>query len=378
MYFIDSNKVRSITQGGIVRTLIGNDNNQQSIYKPMGCSSTYSLHEMRLYWPSVLRINPLDNSVYILDENVIYRITPFNTIEVIAGTPYGCLSDNFSQITSAVDMAFNSEGDLFILENDGLTNKRIRLFKTTGELSTFYDGINKVASFGTHQAFSDPIAIAVHQNRSVYVLDREDNVLYHIKSSIEKDEYASTYTLVSLDSQEIYVFNRFGLHLSTVNLLSGKAKFNFTYSGNALYGKLVSVIDGNNKILVNIKRDFHGRPELMQLGTELSVRVKLNNFNMLKSLETNDGQSNIFNYLSNSGLLTSSTDQKGKIVEFNYEDNGKVKEIVEPGNMVTNVQYSLNSSGIVTSINRANLYTETWISNGSITSIYKSKSRFII
>lgn len=372
MFFIDGNRVRSIDPDGIVRTLIGKDNDQQTVYKPMGCNLTYPLHETNLYWPSVLRINPIDNSVYILDENVIYKITSFDTVEVIAGTPYGCLLENFSQLTSPIDMAFNSEGDLFILENDGLSNKKVRLFKTTGELSTFYDGENIVGLFGQHLTFSDPIAIAVHQNRSVYVLDREDNVLYHIRSSIEKDEYASTYTLVSPETQESYVFNRFGLHLSTINLLTGSAKFNFSYSGNALYGKLVSVVD-QNKMVVNIKRDFHGRAELMQLGSDLSARVKLNNFNMLKSVEANDGRSYTFKYLGNTGLLTSSTDPKGNVVLFNYHENGKVKEITEPNNMITKVGYHINSSGIVTSVNRANLYTETWISNSTSTSIYKSK-----
>ncbi len=377
MYFIDGNRIKSITSDGVIKTIIGNQNHQQVAYKPMRCDTTYSLDEMRLYWPSVLRINPIDNSVHILDENVVYRITPFNTIEVIAGVPYGCFSEKFIQLISPIDISFSSEGDLFILENDGINTKRIRLLKTTGELSTFYDGVNKIDSFNQHMTFSDPVSIAVHQNRSVYVLDRGNNVLYHIKSSIEKDEYASSYTVVSPDTQETYVFNRFGLHLSTIDLVTGNAKLNFSYSGNALYGKLASVV-GQSGILANIERDFHGRPEIIQLNNGRSFRVKLNNFNVLKSLEANDGRNYMFKYLSNTGLLTSTTDQKGKVTFFKYKNNGKIKQIVESGDMVTNVEYYTNSSGLVTIMDRASLFTETWISNGSSISVYKSKKHLHI
>ncbi len=360
IYFIDANRLKAISPDGLVRTLIGADSPPHTTYRPMACDSTYSIAEMRLYWPSVLRVNPIDNSVYILDEQVIYRITPFETVEVVAGVPYTCHSG--SRLTSPVDMAFSAEGDLFILENDGLGVKRVRLLKTTGELSTFHEG-----------SFTDPVAIAVHQNRSVYVLDRGDNVLYHIRGSIEKDEHSSGYTLVSPDTQEAYVFNRFGLHLSTVDLLTDSAKFNFTYSGNALYGKLASVVAGEDRVLASIERDFHGRPEVIQLSSELSVRVKLNNFNMLKSLEVSDGRKYAFEYLGNTGLLTASREPEGKVVAFGYAANGRVREVLEPGGLVTRVEYLVNGSGLVTTIDRAGLYRETWISNATSTVVYKSK-----
>jgi len=203
----------------------------------------------------------------------------------------------------------------------------------------------------------------------VYVLDKTDNVLYHIKSSIEKDEYSSTYTLVSPETRETYIFNRFGLHLSTVDLLTGIPKFNFTYSGNAMYGKLVSIVD-QHKVLMSIKRDFHGRAQLIQMNDNLSIKLKLFN-NMLKSLVSSD-RSYEFKYLSNSGLLTSSSDYNGRVTLYNYEPSGKVNQIIEPNNMVTNVDYQINASGIVTRMNRANLYSETWITNGSRTFIYKN------
>jgi hypothetical protein len=48
---------------------------------------------------------------------------------------------------------------------------------------------------------------------------------------------------------------------------------------------------------------------------------------MLRSLITNDNQSNNFTYLGNTGLLISKSEFNQKPIYFNYEKNGKVKEV---------------------------------------------------
>jgi YD repeat-containing protein len=122
------------------------------------------------------------------------------------------------------------------------------------------------------------------------------------------------------------VFNRFGLHLSTLDLDTGAAKFNFTYSGHALYGKLLSVAE-RQRVLVNVQRDFHGRVELLQTAGDFSVRVKLNSFGNMRSLVAGDGRQYTFKYLSNTGLVTESVDAGGKEMLFSYNDNGKVNKV---------------------------------------------------
>lgn len=328
MYFIDGNKIKSIDQMGTLKTHVGSE---QDVYRPMECNASFPSAKMRFYWPTVLRVNPIDNSVYILDEQVIYKLdVSSNAVEVVLGAPYGCGHVN-AKLYRPIDMAFNSEGDLYVLENDsrGEVNvKRVSVLKSSGErLETFYDGVNnKDQYFAQSFTFMDPVAIAVHQNNSVYVLDRAANVMYHIKHSIERDEYSSMYTLVSPETRETYVFNRFGLHLSTIDLLTGTPKFNFTYSGNALYGKLISVVD-QHRMLVNIKRDFHGRVELLQTASDYNIRVKLNSFNNMKSLAMSDGRQYKFKYFSNTGLLKENINPTGKEMHYSYTDNGKVKKV---------------------------------------------------
>lgn len=190
--------------------------------------------------------------------------------------------------------------------------------------------------------FNDPISIAVHPNRSVYVLDRGDNVLYHVKPALLRDDDLGKYTIVvppadARDGGEVYVFNRFGLHMHTLDLKTGATLYNFTYNGNALYGKLTSISDATRTLLV-IKRDFHGRAESMQTASGLTMKLKLNNLDMLRSVTTtsennnnNNNRSHVFNYMGNVGLLISRTDDDLNKAEtsalFNYEKSGKVKEV---------------------------------------------------
>ena len=79
---------------------------------------------------------------------------------------------------------------------------------------------------------------------------------------------------MSPETRETYVFNRFGLHLNTIDLMTGLTLFNFTYNGNALYGKLTSITD-QNKLLLSIKRDFHGRAEYIQTTNSFNIKVSL-------------------------------------------------------------------------------------------------------
>ncbi len=103
--------------------------------------------------------------------------------------------------------------------------------------------------------------------------------------------------------------------------------YNFTYNGNALFGKLLSITDQSRKQLV-IKRDFHGRAETIQTPNNYSIKLKLNNFDMLRSITTADNKTVNFNYLSNTGLLTSKVESNGQTIMFSYEKNGKIKEVI--------------------------------------------------
>jgi hypothetical protein len=61
----------------------------------------------------------------------------------MAGVPNGCNIDNnsnFIKLRNVIDMDFNTEGDLYILENDKKLTKQIRILKSTGEMEVYFGG----------------------------------------------------------------------------------------------------------------------------------------------------------------------------------------------------------------------------------------------
>ena len=69
------------------------------------------------------------------------------------------------------------------------------------------------------------------------------------------DETSGGFRIPFPPSNEIYVFNRYGQHIETRDLTSGKTRYSFLYSKNNSFGKLSKVTDAaGNKI--SFLRDY--------------------------------------------------------------------------------------------------------------------------
>ena len=184
MYFIDANEIKFMNNDGIIETLVKNE--IFSDYRPNFCNKSFPLKSFKFYWPLSLAVNPIDNSLYVIDEGVIYKIA-FEVVSIIAGQPFRCNNNTIFKLNNPIDMAFSNEGDLYVLENDSLSGiKQISLINTDGSIEIFYGEKNQLkTSYSQGAVFSDensikfnnPIAIVVHQNRSVYVLDK-GNIIF--------------------------------------------------------------------------------------------------------------------------------------------------------------------------------------------------------
>ena len=53
----------------------------------------------------------------------------------------------------------------------------------------------------------------------------------------------------------MYVFNRYGQHLSTIDLLTGIQLYNFTYNVHSYFGRLLKVTDAGGQQMT-IRRDY--------------------------------------------------------------------------------------------------------------------------
>lgn len=84
LYIADGTNIRMVDRDGIVTTVIGN-HMHKSHWKPLPCEGTLNIEEVHLRWPTELAINPLDNTLHIIDDHMILQLTTDGRVKVIAG-----------------------------------------------------------------------------------------------------------------------------------------------------------------------------------------------------------------------------------------------------------------------------------------------------
>ncbi len=125
------------------------------------------------------------------------------------------------------------------------------------------------------------------------------------KITVPFSEYGSEeITLASEDGSEVYVFNRQGKHLRTLDALFGYVKYRFNYDTE---GRLIGVSDMYD-METTIERDGSG---------------------CATGLRSPFGQTTTLNYDGN-GCLSDITNPAGENTHFVYQDNGLMTEMSDP------------------------------------------------
>ncbi|KAL7979989.1 hypothetical protein Chor_004458 [Crotalus horridus] len=144
IYFVDGTTIRKIDGSGQITTLIGS--NGLTSTQPLRCDASMDISQVRLEWPSDLAVNPLDNSLYVLDNNIVLQISQNRRVRIIAGRPIHCQVPGVdhvlvskvaihSTLESARAVGVSHSGVLYIAETDERKINRIQQVTTNGEIS---------------------------------------------------------------------------------------------------------------------------------------------------------------------------------------------------------------------------------------------------
>ena len=242
--------------------------------------------QVTLHWPTALAINPLDDSLHILDNNMVLKVTPDKKILIVAGRPLHCppKNPNVSSLLSeeqagpklATDVilqspqhiAFAPNGDLYIVESDGKFINQVRVVNTDGTI-TFYAGAKSKCNcqqeeckcfspkeeLATKMFLNSPTAITVTPDNVLHIADMGNLRIHSIVATLPSPDRFGQYEVLYPQTQESYLFNRYGQHIATKNIVTNQYMYNFTYNVNSYYGKLVKVTDSGDNPLV-ISRDY--------------------------------------------------------------------------------------------------------------------------
>ncbi|XP_059078932.1 teneurin-m-like isoform X2 [Tigriopus californicus] len=366
VFVADGSNIRSVDENGIITTLIGHQYHRSN-WKPLPCEGAISIRDVQLNWPTELAISPLDNSLHLIDDNVVLKVTHDDRISIVAGRPLHCppppkSKDVDDLATSATlvepqSISFSPNGDLFIAESDSQRINRIRRVSTDGKISTFAGKDSKCncldiscLCFESDQflaakvKFSAISAITCAPDGVVYIADQGNYRLRAISSSLPPEHSDGVFEVPDTDAQEMYIFNKFGQHVLTKDIMTSNILYKMTYSQATSNGKLTSVADPAGRTLT-IMRDYRGNANALQTSNGLKNTLKMSHVGYLESFETPSKYQVEFKYLRPQGLLKSKLDSQDKAYVYEYDQYGRLIMSISPTGQTVSLAFNLTSTG---------------------------------
>ncbi|KAJ2950358.1 hypothetical protein O0L34_g8599 [Tuta absoluta] len=374
LYFADGTNIRMVDRDGIITTVIGN-HMHRAHWKPIPCEGTLSVEEVHLRWPTELAINPLDNSLHIIDDHMILQMAPDGRVKVIAGRPLHCPSPltgadmelaTYATLVMPQSIAFGSAGDLYVAESDSQRINRVRLITTDGKISLYAGAESKCNCLergcdcfeadhflASNSKFNTISAVIVSPDGIVHIADQANYRVRSVMASIPDASGTREYEIYAPDTQEIYIFNRFGQHIMTKNILTGENNYVFTYTVNTSNGKLSTVTDAaGNKVF--LLRDYSSMVNSIENTKGQKCRLKMSRMKMLQEFRAPDNFNVTFDYHGTSGLLKSKYDSTGRSYIYKYDEFGRLTSAVTPTGRIINLSFDLSLKGATVVVSENN------------------------
>ncbi|KAL4631291.1 teneurin-2-like isoform X5 [Arapaima gigas] len=367
MYFVDATMIRKVDQNGIISTLLGA--NDLTAVRPLSCDTSMDVSQVRLEWPTDLAVNPMDNSLYVLENNVILRITENHQVSIIAGRPMHCQVPGIdyslsklaihSALESATAIAISHTGVLYIAETDEKKINRVRQVSTSGEISLLAgtasecDCKNDVNcncfagddGYATDASLNSPTSLAVSPDGTLFIADLSNIRIRAVRSNRPGPMASGHYEVASPQEQELYIFSEEGLHIQTLSLVTGEPLYNFSYGPD---GELAAVVDNCNNTL-RVRREGVGQGgsgllRLVLLPENQVVMLGLDPSGSLRSISALNQEVALLGYNGNTGLLTTKADETGWTIFYEYDSEGRLTNVTYPTGMVTSLHREIERS----------------------------------
>uniref|UniRef100_A0A8C2AGN6 Teneurin-4 n=1 Tax=Cyprinus carpio TaxID=7962 RepID=A0A8C2AGN6_CYPCA len=363
IFFVDGTMIRRIDQNGIISTLLGF--NDLTSARPLSCDSVMDISQVRLEWPTDLAVSPMDNSLYVLDNNVVLQISENHQVRIVAGRPMHCQVpglDHFlvskiaihATLESANALAVSHSGLLYISESDEKKINRVRQVSTNGEISLVagapsgcdckndancdcYSGDDGYAKDAKLNA---PSSLAVSPDGELFIADLGNIRIRYVRSNKAFLNPLNMYEVSSPIDDELYLFDMNGSHIYTQSLTTGDHLYNLTYSGE---GDLSSITD-KNKNKVTIRRDTTGLPLWLMGPDGQTFWFTIGTNNALKSVAAQGQEIAMMTYHGSSGLLATKSNEDGWTTFYEYDNYGRLTNVTHPTGRVSSYHTDSDST----------------------------------
>ncbi|XP_077381395.1 teneurin-3 isoform X10 [Festucalex cinctus] len=372
IYFVDGTMIRKVDRNGIISTVLGS--NDLTSARPLTCDTSMHIRQVRLEWPTDLAISPMDNSIYVLDNNVVLQITENRQVRIVAGRPMHCQVPGIeytlgkravqTMLEGATAITLSYNGILYITETDEKKIHRIRQVSTDGEITYLAgapsdcdckndancDCYQTGDGYAKDARLNCPSSLVVSPDGTLYVADLGNIRIRAIRRNQPLTgslaSGPSSYEVASPASQELYVFDLNGTHQFTLSLVTGDYKYNFSYSNEE---DLTAVTDSSGNTL-RIRRDTNRLPVRVVAPDNQVIWLTIGTNGGLKSLTAQGQELVLFSYHGNSGLLATKSIQIGWTTFYDYDSEGRLTNVTFPTGVVTNLHGDMSSGAVAVDI----------------------------
>uniref|UniRef100_A0A8C5KL14 Teneurin-1 n=1 Tax=Jaculus jaculus TaxID=51337 RepID=A0A8C5KL14_JACJA len=360
IYFVDGTMIRRIDENAVITTVIGS--NGLTSTQPLSCDSGMDITQVRLEWPTDLAVNPMDNSLYVLDNNIVLQISENRRVRIIAGRPIHCQVpgiDHFlvskvaihSTLESARAISVSHSGLLFIAETDERKVNRIQQVTTNGEISIIAgaptdcdckidpncDCFSGDGGYAKDAKMKAPSSLAVSPDGTLYVADLGNVRIRTISRNQAHLNDMNLYEIASPADQELYQFTVNGTHLHTMNLITRDYVYNFTYNAEGDLGAITSS-NGNS---VHIRRDAGGMPLWLVVPGGQVYWLTISSNGVLKRVSAQGYNLALMTYPGNTGLLATKSNENGWTTVYEYDPEGHLTNATFPTGEVSSFHSDL-------------------------------------
>ncbi|CAL4070306.1 unnamed protein product [Meganyctiphanes norvegica] len=357
MYIADGTNIRVVDPRGVIRTLIGH-HGHKARWKPLPCTGGVPTAQVELQWPTGLALSPLDGSLHILDDHVVLQVTADGSVRVKAGNPLHCpAKPDHPAVGTITGLAYAPSGSLFMTEEDGSKSHSILELTPSGHLRHFAGAKPDCGCTGddcscpaekiplsTSVVLGSVSAITVTPSGVIHVADQTALKILSFTHYLPPDDQNGDFQVAYPSTNELYVFNRYGHHVETRDLVTGRTLYSFLYSKNTSFGRLNKVTDSSgNKVM--FLRDYTSAVSQIEntMGEKFAVRIS--RLGLMTRFSERPGRVCDYAYDDNTGLLVSATSPSRLTTVYEYDDTGRLVTVVAPTGSRVGLQSWMGGDG---------------------------------
>uniref|UniRef100_A0A8C4NBS7 EGF-like domain-containing protein n=1 Tax=Eptatretus burgeri TaxID=7764 RepID=A0A8C4NBS7_EPTBU len=363
-FFVDGTVIRKIDGNGIVATVIGSGDLLSG--RPLSCDSPIDSSQVRLEWPTALAISPLDDSLYILDGNIVLQVTSNWQVRLVAGRLGHCSSSSSipmppwqdslgpspSTFKAPVSITVSHDGVLYIAETDEKKIHRVWQVFNEGTMTLLAGAVSGCScngdvacgcfsgdnGYAKDARLNVPASVTVCPNGVLYIADFGNVRLRAVHPNLPLKNANAQYEVGSVSGQELYVFNADGVHLQTRSLISGDFLYNFSY----IWDRHLTAVSASDGRSLQIRRDSAGMPLRLVLADGHVLALTLNSNGALKSISMQGVELVFLTYVGTTGLLATQSDENGWTTFYSYDSSGRLTNTTFPTGTVVDLQAETN------------------------------------